>query len=105
MRPTETSSVGGLSTGRKCVNSVVDLTTDDGKVVADSREISFNKLQGKTFPSLVVVARPHLRVKEPSSADRNKLDTKVKAVLMHVPTKFTEWYVYRFLELSKIESF
>lgn len=47
---------------------LVDLTDDDGKPpssnVADSREVTFNKLSGKTFPSLVVVARPHLRVKE-----------------------------------------
>jgi hypothetical protein len=47
---------------------VVDLTDDDGKPsstnVADSREVTFNKLSGKTFPSLVVVARPHLRIKD-----------------------------------------
>ena len=47
---------------------VVDLTDDDGKpsspTMADSREVTFNKLSGKTFPSLVVVARPHLRIKD-----------------------------------------
>lgn len=47
---------------------MVDLTDDDGKPsstnVADSREVTFNKLSGKTFPSLVVVARPHLRIKD-----------------------------------------
>lgn len=47
---------------------MVDLTDDDGKPsstnVADSREVTFNKLSGKTFPSLVVVARPHLRMKD-----------------------------------------
>jgi len=32
--------------------------------MADSREVTFNKLSGKTFPSLVVVARPHLRIKD-----------------------------------------
>lgn len=98
MRPTESTAVGGLSTGaatstsnRNVSSNVVDLTSDDGRPVADSREISFNKLQGKTFPSLVVVARPHLRVKDSAGNDRGRLDSKVKAVLMHVPTKFTEW--------------
>lgn len=73
--------------------TVVDLTSDEGRSLADSREISFNKLQGKTFPSLVVVARPHLRIKDASGVERGKLDSKVKSVLMHAPTKFTEWYV------------
>lgn len=92
LRPTESTAVGGLNTGgSKSTNNVVDLTSDDGRSLADSREISFNKLQGKTFPSLVVVARPHLRVKDSSGGDRSRLDSKVKAVLMHVPTKFTEW--------------
>lgn len=97
MRPTESTAVGGLSTGSsvksQSASTVVDLTADDGRPLADSREISFNKLQGKTFPSLVVVARPHLRVKDSSGGDRGRLDAKVKAVLMHVPTKFTEWSV------------
>lgn len=78
-RPTESNSVGGLSTGpgskpwKSTTTSpvsapVVDLTDDDGKpsspTLADSREVTFNKLSGKTFPSLVVVARPHLRIKD-----------------------------------------
>jgi hypothetical protein len=41
--------------------SIVDLTQED---TVDSREITFNKLSGKTFPSLVVSARPNLRVKD-----------------------------------------
>lgn len=69
----------------------IDLTGDDGRALPDSREVSFNKLQGRTYPSLVVVARPHLRVKD-LAADRSKLDVKVKSVLMYPPTKFTEWY-------------
>ena len=68
----------------------IDLTGDDGRALPDSREVSFNKLQGRTYPSLVVVARPHLRVKD-LAADRGKLDVKVKSVLMYPPTKFTEW--------------
>lgn len=102
IKPTEVSAVGGINSAApksKTSQAVVDLTADDakandGKPPADSREVSFNKLQGKTFPSLVVVARPHLRVKEiaAGAADRPKLDAKVKSVLMHVPTKFTEWY-------------
>lgn len=55
--------------GHVTVNApVVDLTDDDGKpsspTMADSREVTFNKLSGKTFPSLVVVARPNLRIKD-----------------------------------------
>lgn len=91
-RPTEATAVGGLSHGSKqSPASVVDLTSEEGRSLADSREISFNKLQGKTFPSLVVVARPHLRIKDLAGVERGKLDSKVKSVLMHPPTKFTEW--------------
>lgn len=77
-------------TGSTVKKGIVDLTSEDGRSLPDSREISFNKLQGKTYPSLVVVARPHLRVSD-LSVDRPKLDAKVKSVLMHAPTKFTEW--------------
>ncbi|KAK5645646.1 hypothetical protein RI129_004110 [Pyrocoelia pectoralis] len=81
--------------------AVVDLTADDGRPPPDSREISFNKLQGKTFPSLVVVARPHLGVKDITGGDRTKLDSKVKSVLMHIPTKFTEWLIQQGLVRSE----
>jgi hypothetical protein len=48
----------------------VDLT-DGEDDRADSREIVFNKLSGKTFPSLVVLARPNLRIKDlPPSKER-----------------------------------
>lgn len=92
VRPTEATVIGGLA-GEKSTanNSVVDLTSEEVKTTADTKEVSFNKLQGKTFPSLVVVARPHLRVKDSIGTDRSRLDAKVKAVLMHPPTKFTEW--------------
>ncbi|XP_021920115.1 uncharacterized protein LOC110830032 isoform X2 [Zootermopsis nevadensis] len=119
-RPTEGNSVGGLSTGpgskpwrpttSGSVNApLVDLTDDDGKPpssnVADSREVTFNKLSGKTFPSLVVVARPHLRVKEMAqgtvSQERAALDAKVKSVLMFTPTKFTEWLIQQGLVRSE----
>lgn len=102
VRPSETTSIGGLSVGdpsRK--KDIVDLTKDDsGRVVADSREITFNKLQGKTFPSLVVVARPSLKVKE-SANDRYTLDAKVKSVLMHTATKYTEWLIQQGLVRSE----
>lgn len=100
LRTGEATAVGGISaiapaSSRKSNNvaasNIVDLTSDDRRPLADSREISFNKLQGKTFPSLVVVARPHLAVKDITGGDRTKLDAKVKSVLMYVPTKFTEW--------------
>lgn len=76
-RPNEISSVGGLVIGA------------DGKDKNDGKEI---KLQGKTFPSLVVLAKPWLKVKDMSST-RSKLDSKVKLVLMLTPNKFTEWLI------------
>ncbi|XP_065341827.1 uncharacterized protein row [Cloeon dipterum] len=80
----------------------VDLTLED---TVDSREISFNKLSGKTFPSLVVMARPNLRAKEmtPSvvTKDRSTLDAKVKMVLVHSPAKFTEWLIQQGLVRSE----
>ncbi|XP_068621095.1 uncharacterized protein row [Battus philenor] len=96
VRPSEATAIGGLLTGSATkTTAIVDLTKEDGnKNVADSREVSFNKLQGKTFPSLVVVARPYLRAKEaPPPADRSALDSKVKSVLIHTPMKFTEWLI------------
>ncbi|KAJ8911534.1 hypothetical protein NQ315_005904 [Exocentrus adspersus] len=99
VRPSETNVEGGLTTGTT-LKKIVDLTGEDGRSLPDSREISFNKLQGKTYPSLVVVARPHLRVLDLGS-DRPKLDAKVKSVLMHAPTKFTEWLIQQGLVRSE----
>ncbi|XP_044267010.1 uncharacterized protein LOC123012884 [Tribolium madens] len=97
-RPTESNVEGGLSMGTRPSKSI-DLTGEDGRALPDSREVSFNKLQGRTYPSLVVVARPHLRVKD-LAADRSKLDVKVKSVLMYPPTKFTEWLIQQGLVRS-----
>lgn len=104
VRPSEATAIGGLLTGSATkTTAIVDLTKDDGnKNVADSREVSFNKLQGKTFPSLVVVARPYLRAKDAQPpADRSALDSKVKSVLMHTPMKFTEWLIQQGLVRSE----
>ncbi|XP_058446535.1 uncharacterized protein LOC131427400 [Malaya genurostris] len=110
VRPTEATSIGGLLVGgdkeRKKITAeptaIVDLTKDDaGKPLADSREISFSKIQGKTFPSLVVIARPSLRSTEKIPADRPQLDAKVKNVLMHTATKFTEWLIQQGLVKSE----
>ncbi|XP_058825557.1 uncharacterized protein LOC131685687 [Topomyia yanbarensis] len=110
VRPTEATSIGGLLVGgdkeRKKITAeptaIVDLTKDDaGKPLADSREISFSKIQGKTFPSLVVIARPSLRATEKVPADRPQLDAKVKNVLMHTATKFTEWLIQQGLVKSE----
>ncbi|XP_059476655.1 uncharacterized protein LOC132197399 [Neocloeon triangulifer] len=83
-------------------DAVVDLTEEDS---VDSREISFNKLSGKTFPSLVVTARPSLKTKDmtPSAITRERatLDSKVKTVLVHSPTKFTEWLIQQGLVRSE----
>ncbi|XP_047041797.1 uncharacterized protein LOC124645876 isoform X1 [Helicoverpa zea] len=104
VRPSEATAIGGLLTGSATkTTAIVDLTKDDGnKNVADSREVSFNKLQGKTFPSLVVVARPYLRSKDAAApSDRSTLDSKVKSVLMHTPMKFTEWLIQQGLVRSE----
>uniref|UniRef100_W8APY9 Uncharacterized protein n=1 Tax=Ceratitis capitata TaxID=7213 RepID=W8APY9_CERCA len=80
-KPSEISSVGGLVIGT------------DGKDGKDGKDQSKEtKLQGKTFPSLVVLAKPWLKVKDMSST-RSKLDSKVKLVLMLTPNKFTEWLI------------
>ena len=69
---------------------VIGNDSKDGK---DSKENNKeSKLQGKTFPSLVVLAKPWLKVKD-MSATRSKLDSKVKLVLMLTPNKFTEWLI------------
>lgn len=103
-RPSEGTAVGGLTVGEAKKKDVVDLTKDDptpSKLAADSREVTFNKLQGKTFPSLVVVARPTLKIKETNINDRPALDAKVKSVLMHSATKFTEWLIQQGLVRSE----
>lgn len=79
-RPSEDSAVGGL---------IIGTDNKDGKSAKENKE---GKLQGKTFPSLVVLAKPWLKVKD-MSATRNKLDSKVKLVLMLTPNKFTEWLI------------
>ncbi|XP_059058166.1 uncharacterized protein LOC131851662 [Achroia grisella] len=104
VRPSEATAIGGLLTGSATkTTTIVDLTKEESnKNVADSREVSFNKLQGKTFPSLVVVARPYLRSKETAPpSDRSALDSKVKSVLMHTPMKFTEWLIQQGLVRSE----
>lgn len=103
VRPTESTAVGGLVVGtdaaKRKPTAVVDLTKDDA--TSDATEVSFNKLNGKTFPSLVVVARPSLRVKETFKNDRSVLDAKVKSVLMHQAVKFTEWLIQQGLVKSE----
>nr|XP_018895749.1 PREDICTED: uncharacterized protein LOC109029651 isoform X1 [Bemisia tabaci]XP_018895750.1 PREDICTED: uncharacterized protein LOC109029651 isoform X1 [Bemisia tabaci] len=106
--PTNTvSSVTGPKS-RKQQDGVVDLTSDDGKSQnqePDSREMVFNKVSGKTFPSLVVVARPNLRSKEfpPSvvTQERKALDADVKNVLMCPAPKFCEWLIQQGLISSE----
>lgn len=103
-RPSEGSAVGGLTVGETKKKEVVDLTKDEpasSKSAADSREVTFNKLQGKTFPSLVVVARPTLKIKETNINDRPALDAKVKSVLMQSATKYTEWLIQQGLVRSE----
>lgn len=91
----ENTSIGGLSAGNSKKNS-----NDDNKSNAsgpDSKELTFNKMSGKTFPSLVVLAKPHLKVSEMSqikiNKERSTLDAKVKNVLMYNAAKFCEWLI------------
>lgn len=71
----------------------------------DSREVQFSKLIGKTYPSLVVVARPQIKQKELTPQvilqESTSLDAKVKSVLMYTPTKFTEWLIQQGLVRSE----
>lgn len=102
-KPNEGAAIGGLCIGEK-TKDVVDLTKEEAeksKSAADSREISFNKLQGKTFPSLVAIARPMLKTKEINTNDRPVLDAKVKSVLMHNAAMFTEWLIQQGLVRSE----
>ncbi|XP_002062920.3 uncharacterized protein LOC6639825 [Drosophila willistoni] len=81
-RPAEVNSVGGLVVG----------SNDDAKDGKDSnnKDGKDTKMQGKTYPSLVVLAKPFLKIKD-MAATRSKLDSKVKLVLMLTPNKFCEW--------------
>lgn len=50
VRPSEATAIGGLLTGSATkTTAIVDLTKEENvKNVADSREVSFNKLQGRS---------------------------------------------------------
>ncbi|XP_077271885.1 relative of woc isoform X1 [Temnothorax americanus] len=102
-KPTEHTSIGGISIGKNTANEQID---ESKKNQPDSREFTFNKTTGgRTFPSLVVVARPNLRNKDiPSPVvqkERQALDAKVKNVLMFSATKFAEWLIQQGLVKSE----
>ncbi|XP_018407608.1 PREDICTED: uncharacterized protein LOC108783520 [Cyphomyrmex costatus] len=102
--PTEHTSIGGISIGNK--NTASEQIDDSKKHLPDGREYTFNKTTGgRTYPSLVVIARPNLRNKEitPQSAqkERQALDAKVKNVLMFSATKFAEWLIQQGLVKSE----
>ncbi|XP_062136232.1 uncharacterized protein LOC133845704 [Drosophila sulfurigaster albostrigata] len=83
-RPAEVNSVGGLVVGSN------DDSSGSGKDGKDAKDGKDTKMQGKTYPSLVVLAKPFLKIKD-MAATRSKLDSKVKLVLMLTPNKFCEW--------------
>lgn len=95
-RPTENSSIGGLCAGNTKKKNTLDEVHNNASG-PDSREVTINKLSGKTFPSLVVLARPHLKIREMThpklNQERSQLDSKVKCVLMYLAPKFTEWLI------------
>lgn len=103
-KPTEHTSIGGISVGSK--NAACDQIDESKKNLPDGREVTFNKVNGgRTFPSLVVVAKPNLRTKDiaPQVAqkERSELDIKVKSVLMFSATKFAEWLIQQGLVKSE----
>jgi len=79
--PSEHTAIGGL---------VIESDSNNKEKPEIKEANKETKLQGKTFPSLVVLAKPSLKVKD-MSATRAKLDSKVKLVLMLTSNKFTEW--------------
>ncbi|XP_046474526.1 uncharacterized protein row isoform X2 [Neodiprion pinetum] len=104
VRPTEHTSIGGISVGNK--NASGEQIEESKRNLPDGREITFNKMNGgRTFPSLVVVARPNLCTKDITpqlaQAERTELDVKVKSVLMYSATKFAEWLIQQGLVRSE----
>ncbi|XP_076643086.1 uncharacterized protein LOC143353529 [Halictus rubicundus] len=103
-KPTEHTSIGGISVGNK--NAACEQIDESKKNLPDGREVTFNKMNGgRTFPSLVVVARPNLRTKDITAQiaqkERSELDIKVKSVLMFSATKFAEWLIQQGLVKSE----
>ncbi|XP_014207144.1 uncharacterized protein LOC106638490 isoform X2 [Copidosoma floridanum] len=103
-RPHETNSIGGLMIGNKMASG--EMIDESKKNQPDGKEISFNKMNGgRTYPSLVVVARPNLKIKNVTSQaaqkERSELDIKVKGVLMYQSNKFTEWLLQQGLVRSE----
>ncbi|XP_036141434.1 uncharacterized protein LOC105833640 isoform X3 [Monomorium pharaonis] len=103
VKPTEHTSIGGIAIGKNSANEQID---ESKKNQPDGREFMFNKTTGgRTFPSLVVVARPNLRNKDITSPvaqkERQALDAKVKSVLMFSATKFAEWLIQQGLVKSE----
>ncbi|XP_008554785.1 uncharacterized protein LOC103576373 isoform X1 [Microplitis demolitor] len=104
LRPTEQTSIGGIRVGVK--NAANDSIDEAKKNLPDGKEIAFNKINGtRTFPSLVVIARPHLSTKKITTAtatqERSELDITVKSVLVYTPTKFAEWLIQKGLIRSE----
>ncbi|KAI5736937.1 hypothetical protein M8J76_008664 [Diaphorina citri] len=97
VKPQESTSIGGLF-------SKMNKSADAGGI-PDSKEVTFNKLAGKTYPSLVVIARPSLKLKEIGTnvavSERTALDAKVKAVLLYSSSNLTEWLIQQGLLRSE----
>lgn len=98
-KASEGNSYGGLMVGSKA--GPEPHTLDRSGV--DSQEVNFSKLQGKTYPSLVVFVRPTLTPRDSVPNDRPTLDAKVKTVLMYTPPKFTEWLIQQGLIRSEMD--
>ena len=79
-----TGGGGGRTTARN--PTVVDLDLD----LDQSKRSGNDKV--RQFPALTVTARPQ-KVAANLAGKRGELDTKVKALLVQAPAKFTEWLI------------
>ncbi|XP_020294539.1 uncharacterized protein LOC109860088 isoform X3 [Pseudomyrmex gracilis] len=106
VRPAEHTSIGGIAVGSKDAFLAAEHIDEAKKNLPDGREFTFNKTTGgRTFPSLVVIARPNLHNKDITSVvgqkERQALDAKVKNVLMFSATNFAEWLIQQGLLRSE----
>ncbi|XP_032672689.1 uncharacterized protein LOC116844778 isoform X2 [Odontomachus brunneus] len=104
VKPAEHTSIGGIAVG--CKTAASEQIDETKRNQPDGREFTFNKTAGgRTYPSLVVVARPNLHNKDISpqitQKERSELDVKVKSVLMFNATKFAEWLIQQGLVRSE----
>lgn len=85
-KPTEATAIGGLKVSQPKQNKAVN-TPSAFKV--------------KISPSLAVVPRPTLKMKEANVNDSLEFDSKIESILMQNAAKFTEWLIQNGLVRSE----